>query len=117
MDFVKTRKAGDLYDADISESEPTMLLIAIGSLTKPGLNRNSLYPTNFHSSENESIVFNSQQQEKCYEAPSKEPDPKEKWRVPFRLKRSTTTFEARLGPPGGDKGYRAITGQDPPFIG
>ena len=39
-----------------------------------------------------------------------------KWRVPFRMRKEVQHFEVRLGPPGGDKGYKAITGKDPPFI-
>ena len=131
---MKKRKAEDQYDADISSSDPTMLLIAIGSLSKRSRNRNNM-DANFHSAENESIIFNSQvsenlsqiklkvfylkntrkstmaftlmfvrivkyiliinlqQQEKCYETKSEVQDPKERWRVPFRLKKDTTTFE------------------------
>ena len=59
VDFVKSKKAKDQYDADISSSEPTMLLIAIGSLAKRTRRRINM-DANFHSAENESIIFNSE---------------------------------------------------------
>jgi len=39
-----------------------------------------------------------------------------KWKVPLKIRSSVHNFEVRLGPPGGEKGYKAITGQDPSLI-
>ena len=63
---------------------------------------------------NTNISF--QEAQKCFEAVRPDPGPNFKWRVPFKIHSRVHHFEARLGPPGGDKGYKAITGQDPPFI-
>ena len=72
-----------------------------------------------------SLVINSnkwqkinhfQQAQKCFEAVQPDPGPNFKWRVPFKIRPTVHNFDVRLGPPGGDKGYKAITGQDPPFI-
>ena len=35
-----------------------------------------------------------------------------KWRVPFRMRKTTRNFEVRLGPPGGDKVSGENVGQN-----
>ena len=62
-------------------------------------------------------MANAQVAEQCIEAVTAGPDPGSRWPVPFKIRKDKRNFEVRLGPPGGRKGYRAITGQDPPFIG
>merc|ERR1712107_43417 len=66
--------------------------------------------------ENGTIDFNSEVSQTCLESSKQDPDRALRWRVPFRLKSTLRKFEARLGPTGGSRGYKAITGEEPPFI-
>jgi len=112
VDFIKSRSGDDDYDTEISRSADTMVLIAIGSLNT------NIRDKAMVSAENESIDFNSKESSDCFNAlPSDDSDNIVKWKVPFNLNSRVRKFEVRLGPPGGDKGYKAITGEDPPFIG
>lgn len=110
VDFVKLRRAMDEYDTEISRARETMVLIAIGSL-----NVNLRDKAMVHG-ENESIDFNSKVPTDCFNALPVDQEESVRWKVPLRIKKSARNFEARLGPPGGDRGYKAVTGQDPPFI-
>jgi len=116
VDFIKKREALDELDADISLRADTMVLVAIGSLNMPLRRVTGFEMENSFDMENGTIDFNSKQAQKCFEAVRPDPGPNFKWRVPFKIRSRVHNFEVRLGPPGGDKGYKAITGQDPPFI-
>jgi len=116
VDFIKPRMALDELDADISDRVDTMVLVAIGSLSMPIRRVSGFEMENSFDMENGTIDFNSKEAQKCFKAPPPDPDTQFKWRVPFKIRSKIHNFEVRLGPPGGTKGYKAITGQDPPFI-
>jgi len=112
VDFIKPRSAMDNYDTDISTTADTMVLIAIGNLNI------NMREKAMVSGENESIDFNTRERSVCFDAPPYDEKETVSWNVPFRIKSAKKKFEVRLGPPGGDKGYKAITGRsDPPFAG
>merc|ERR1719471_630166 len=70
------------------------------------------------SRDNGTINFNTEVGEECLAGLTATTDESElRWKVPFKTRKEQRNFEVRLGPPGGDKGYKAITGLDPPFIG
>lgn len=115
IDFRRSIIPGDMYDAPISLDGPTQVIVAIGSLhatNSPfGRNRN----LNMEM-ENTTIDFSGDESENtCPDVTSvrkfEEPDPEEAWE-----KASIHGMDylvAILGPPGGRKGYAAITGDNP----
>ncbi|XP_040577912.2 protein Skeletor, isoforms B/C isoform X2 [Lepeophtheirus salmonis] len=107
----------DAHDAPIALNEPTQVIVAIGS-NKVDLNSYNSNKMNLEK-ENTTINFsNNEDDVNCPDVysplkPYTPPEPEEVWK-PSNI-RDRKLFVARLGPPGGKKGYGAITG-NPPLI-
>ncbi|XP_023345279.1 protein Skeletor, isoforms B/C [Eurytemora carolleeae] len=115
VDFIKPRQALDRHDTTISDDSHTEVVVGIGTLRAATRAWQENYENEFNM-ENGTIDFNSKEAQSCLEYTSPKADGGLKWKVPFKLRSGIQNFEVRLGPTGGSRGYKAITGEEPPFI-